>query len=265
VKLGDGAADYRVVDGAGRPIPGVSIASLNSADVYRQWTTSRTDADGRAQLPHARDVMMKHETAGLGALFGLSDTERVAGTYELELDAVGALEIVVRDGAFAAAGAEVQVGQRNCWMTRPTTDAGGAAKTLPLTAGRWDLVFEAPGYWPSRTTVDFKRGSPPVKLEVRRLASARVRARSASGAPLAGIVLELTSVEFNERASEWLGAGRITSSTGAMALDSTGELHLQGLPHGKYRWIASAGAEGLAAGEVVLAPRAVAEIDILVP
>ncbi len=265
VELGDESADYRVVDSAGRPIPGVSIASLNSGDVYRQWTSSRTDADGRAQLPHARDVMLKHETAGLGARFGLSETERVAGTYELELDAVGALEIVVRDGAFAAAGAELKVGQRNCWMTRPVTDASGVAKTLPLTAGRWDVAFEAPGYWPARATVDFKRASPPLRLDVRRLAGAHVRARSASGAPLAGIVLELTSVEFNERASQWLGAGRITSSTGGMTLDAKGELRVQGLPHGKYRWIAIAGGEGLAAGEVDLAPRAVADVDIFVP
>lgn len=265
VKLGDGAAEYRVVDGAGRPIPGVSISSLNSGDTYRQWTTSRTDADGRAQLPHARDVLLKHETAGMAVRFALSESDRVAGVYELELEAAGALDVVVRDGAFVVSGAEVQLGQREHTFTSPITDANGVARSLPLVAARWDARLEAPGYWPARASIDFARGSPPLRLEVRRLSDVLLELRSASGARVAGVTLELTSDEFGERVSDWLAAGRIASSTGAMSVDVEGRVRLTGLPHGKYRWLVTSAGEGVAGGEVLLEPRAVAQVEVRVP
>lgn len=265
ITLGESSAEYRVVDNAGRPIAAASISSLTSGDTYRQWSTYRTDSDGRALLPDARDVMVKHETAGLGAYFGLNESDRVAGVYELKLNAVGALEVLVRDGAFAVSGVEVQLGQRGCWLTSPVTDASGVAKSLPLAAGRWDAKFELTGYWPARASVDFNRGSPPLRLEVRRLADVAFEVRSASAAAVEGLRVEFESVEFGERASEWLAKQRISASDAGLRLDASGKLELRGLPHGRYRW-SIVGAEGtLASDEVVLAPRVRTSVEARVP
>lgn len=108
-------------------------------------------------------------------------------------------------------------------------------------------------------------GGTRAEFQVRRLSSVAFEVGSASGAAVEGLRVELESVEFNERASEWLAQQRIWASDAALRLDASGRLELRGLPHGRYRW-SIVGAEGtLASDEVVLAPRARTSVEARVP
>lgn len=256
---------YRVVDEAGAPLAGVSVARHLPGPMSARRLGYLTGPDGVARLPECPGVTYFHPTLGSGAAFGLTAAEQRAGTYQLELAPVGALTLAVRDGAFFVAGAQLDLGPRGCWITQLRTDASGVAKSLPLNAGVWDVRFEMPGYWPAQAEYDVKRDMKPVTLQVRRLADVEFEVRSASAMSIEGCTVELVSEEFGERASEWLARGRVGASSGSLRIDRAGKLKVTGLPHGKYRWSVACGGEGLTAGTVELAPRALGRVSAVVP
>ncbi len=256
---------FRVSDGAGAPLAGVSVVSLSRQLGYSHSRAAQTDASGRVTLFAADDVSFTHSTLGMGVKLGLRESDQRAGVWELKLDPAGPLELFVRDGDFAVAGAELSLGVAGYWLSRPRTDSAGFVKTIPLNAGRWDVRMDLPGYWPTQASFEVRRGGEPAQMQVRRLGDVVFDVRSASGAPVRGLEVDLVSEEFGERASEWLAKRRIGASSEERLVDESGALELRGLPHGKYRW-SIAGHEGtLASAEVVLAPRVRTRVEARVP
>jgi hypothetical protein len=267
VKLGDARHGFRVVDSTAKPMAGATVQLCAPGFAMSNAFTAVTGADGLASLAAPKttpDVIVSHAHVGMAAFLGLGASDERAGVYELELNPEGPAEIVVRDGSFVVAGAELDLIAGEYVVSRPRTGADGIAKTIPLNAGKWRARFESPGYWPGQADFEVKSGLRPVPLQVRRLADAEFEVRSATGAGVAGLAVELESVEFGESASEWLARGRIEASASTLALDSEGKLRVSGLPHGKYRWSVAAGAEPLATGEVTLPPRALTRIEATV-
>jgi hypothetical protein len=267
VKLGVGRHGFRVIDSAGKPVPGATVQLCAPGFPMSNAFTAVTGADGLASVAAPKttpDVIVSHANVGMGAFLGLGASDERAGVYELELNPEGPAEIVVRDGSFVVAGAELDLMAGEYVVSRPRTGADGVAKTIPLNAGKWRARFESPGYWPGQADFEVKSGLRPVVLQVRRLADAQFEVRSATGAGVEGLAVELENVEFGESASEWLARGRIEASAPTLVLDSEGKLRVSGLPHGNYRWVVVAGAEPLATGEVTLPPRALTRIEATV-
>ncbi len=265
VLVDDDRPMFRVTDGTGAPLAGVNVFALSRQFGYSQSRSAQTDASGMARLFEAGDVSFTHSTHGLGVRLGLSKSDQRAGVYELKLDPGGPLELSVRDGAFVVAGAELKLGTAGYWLSRPRTDSMGVAKTIPLNAGRWDVRMDLPGYWPTQASFEVVRGVTAAQLQVRRLGDVAFEVRSASGAPVEGLEVELLSEEFNERAGDWLAKRRISASNADSRVDARGKLELRGLPHGKYRW-SIVGRDGvLATNEVELAPRARVSVEARVP
>jgi len=269
VQIGERAASFRVVENNSTPIAGATVYLLIPGLGYEAAISATTTADGLASVTAPAsgpvDVGVFHPTLGLAAFIGLGDDDQQSGLYELELDPVAPMEVLVRDGAIPVAGAELGLGKGGYWMSRPRTDGAGLTKTVPLNGGAWRVRFDQPGYWPTEGEFLLKKGSKPFELQVRRLSDLEFEVRDAAGLAVSDVEIGLVSDEFHESAGDWLAQGRITSSTGSMRTDRSGKLTVRGAPHGKYRWSVLAGDEVRATDWVTAPPLGVASVDARLP
>jgi hypothetical protein len=101
-------------------------------------------------------------------------------------------------------------------------------------------------------------------MQVRRVGSLRVLA-TRNSTPVAGMSLWLVSVEFGEDVAAWAKAGRVSVSNDQLKTDGQGELWIQGMPHGEYRWTTDGGPHSSASGTVVVRPKDVEVLSIEIP
>jgi hypothetical protein len=84
-----------------------------------------------------------------------------------------------------------------------------------------------------------------VEIDVRRTGELEFVIRRPGGAPAAGALVELHSVEFDTNVADWVAAGLVAGAERGLVTDGEGRIRLRGLPHGSYRW-SCAGASGAA-------------------
>jgi hypothetical protein len=96
------------------------------------------------------------------------------------------------------------------------------------------LEMSSNGVWPVPARVSSRPTPDEAQpIQVRRTGVLRLEL---AGAPPAGSFVELRSLEFGEDVSDWLEAGRVSSSTASMRSGTGGLLVLGGLPRGAYEW-----------------------------
>ncbi|MBM3977897.1 MAG: carboxypeptidase regulatory-like domain-containing protein [Planctomycetes bacterium] len=266
-----GAAEellVRVVDRKGVPIEGTSVLVRRVGGSTDVMLDARTGADGLARLAGVGwaqiEVLAFHPQRGVVPSVRAQTAEHRSRPLEIELDAEGRWAIDVRDGDAVLSGVEVRFLDPRHNAGRSVSDAAGRSTSLPFARGRFRAEAGERGYWPSELEVEFEGVDMRSTLQVRRTGSAALELRSSSTPDVRNIELDLESVEFGERASNWIAAGKASSESG-LRPDKDGRVRIDGLPRGKYRWRASRAGEVVASGELEVPPHGAVNEKLFIP
>jgi hypothetical protein len=264
------AADLlvRVVDRKRAPIEGTTVLVRRVGGPTDVALDARTDADGLARLAGVGwaqvEVLAFHPQHGVVPSVRAPAEEHRSKPLEIELDAEGRWSIDVRDGEAALAGVQVRFLDPRHNAGRSVSDATGRATSLPFVRGRFRAEAGERGYWPAALEVEFRGADLLSTLQVRRTGSAALEVRSSSTPDVGDVELDLENLEFRERASDWIAAGK-ASADGGLRPDKEGRVRIDGIPRGKYRWRAARAGEVIASGELEVPPHGVASEKLLVP
>jgi hypothetical protein len=266
-----GAAEellVRVVDRKRAPIEGTTVLVRRDGGATEVALDARTDADGLARLAGVGweqvEVLAFHPQRGVVPSVRARAADHRSKPLEIELEAEGRWSIDVRDGEAPLAGVQVRFLDPRHNAGRSVSDAAGRATSLPFARGRFRAEAGERGYWPAALEVEFQGADLLSTLQVRRTGSAVLEVRSSSTPDVRDIELDLESLEFRERASDWIAAGK-ASADGGLQPDNKGRVRIDGLPRGKYRWRASRAGEVVASGELEVPPHGVVSEKLLVP
>jgi hypothetical protein len=268
IDLSTEGVPVRVVDRDKRPLANADVV-LRSPRENNFWRVSqRTDTGGWTSLPCApyTDVLVAlgHPECGWAVGIPIDLTHPRTEPLELVLDAPARIATEFRDDAAVLAGIQVHVADETdmLFSRMMTTSALGALDVEHVSASRFFVEVIHPGYWRARHDLVASLGGQREIVQVRRLGSLRIQARDATtGLKRAGAELALHSVEFDHDVAAWIAAGLVSSPSHGLATDATGELAIQGLPHGQYSWSAPSGAHGL----VDVPPHAIGLAEIVLP
>jgi hypothetical protein len=266
-----GAAEellVRVVDRKRAPIEGTTVLVRRDGGATEVALDARTDAEGLARLAGVGweqvEVLAFHPQRGVVPSVRARAADHRSKPLEIELEAEGRWSIDVRDGEAPLAGVQVRFLDPRHNAGRSVSDATGRATSLPFAAGRYRAEAGERGYWPSALEVDFQGTDLQSTLQVRRTGSAEIELRSSSSPDVQAFEVDFESIEFGERASQWIEQGR-ASADGGLSPDKDGRVRVDGLPRGKYRWRAVRAGEVVASGELEVPPHGVVREKLFVP
>ncbi|HEX6882308.1 MAG TPA: hypothetical protein VF530_02945 [Planctomycetota bacterium] len=257
----------RVVDPAGDPAPGVLVRvsdSLPSA-LYLVGTTDPEGVCLFTGIP-ARRVLVSLEHESLGRLLG-APIDGAGHAAELVLGSEAGLQLVVADGALPIPGVEARalvsaIGSR--WSLLGYSDDAGCVRAGPLGEGRYTVSLVHPECWPVTFEVEARLDPPPHPVQVRRRGSLALVLVSPEGAFLGGRPLELVSQEFETDVAQWIVEGRVASTTGLVS-NAAGELRIERLPRGPYRYRLLTSAGEVLEGRCEVPAGELARIVVVVP
>jgi len=256
IELGRAPYRFAVVDREGRAADAVDV-SVFAAGTPAPLYTGTTDLAGRfeAFCPPGTEVLLD---LGHPELAQRSFVTRVlpASTGEvvrIVLDAGARVEVVVLDGDVPVPNVRATLGDpRDRVALRPRyADASGRLGWKNLSEGSYSVVVDDPDYWPTETVVEASADGAPSPVRTRRRGDLELCVRDADGAVAAGATVELTAPELGASVASWLDRGLVRCRQPGLVTDAAGSLVLEGLPHGTYRWSASAGAAS-GAGELTV-------------
>jgi len=268
--LGDSRLHGGVVNAKGQPVPGVEFSLHSADDPHLPWFRETTDSQGEIDLgfvpPGEYVAHLAHPTLGWRfnvpvSVSGIED-ERVTLEFAPEADLT--LQFVDGDLPIPHAGFQL-VGPLGALAAQPSrADEAGRAVLKRLAPSTLYVHALDDRLWPTTETIRVGSASGSTSIDVRRLGDLELRLSAQSGLPVSGLAIELVSLEFEARVADWLAAGHVTTSAGALTTDLKGRLVLRGLPHGTYAWSLSAAGEHLA-GEVLVKPGMSTSHSIVVP
>jgi hypothetical protein len=254
----------RVVDANGAPVSGVfvSVSDTRPSALYLYATSTADGLCFFTGLP-ARPVLisLQHETLGrrLGVVVDGSKKEAV---LVLTNDARLHLETVDVDAPIAgvrARASTASIGSR--WSVLGHSDDGGQLVADNLGEGAYVVALDHPDCWP--VTLEAKASSTPSpqRVQIRRRGALSFALRSPEGSAHAGKTLELHSLEFDTDVTEWLGEGMVVSQTG-LTSDSKGEIRIERLPRGPYRYRLATSAGDWIEGRCEVLPGALISVPV---
>ena len=133
------------------------------------------------------------------------------------------------------------------------TDLAGQAHWPGVAHGEYSVHLDRYGYWSGYQTIQFE-GQSPVTLSFRRRGNLSAVITNSAGSSLSSVHLDLHSVEFNTTVAAWLGDGKLEASAASLQSDAQGRVHATGIPHGVYRWTATAADGSTGFGEIIVPP-----------
>jgi len=233
----------RVVDRDGTPLAGV-LVWVGGPGFGGFVGSSATDEDGVASLgnlPAGPALLCVNSQGGSTQEFPLDSVGTPDAPTELVYDPQAELLLTVTDrgvpleGVMLLASAEVS-SVLLPWMV---VGAGGVWHQVNVGAGSYILSPVTPSVWYEQKVVSTGSSSQPIAVEFRRLGDLEVTVLDAYGKPLAGVAVEVRSVEFGTSVADWLAAGRVKSSTG-LVTNAGGRIAIEGLPNGPYEAVVGA-------------------------
>ena len=151
----------QVVDAAGKPIAGATLAARGAVEGVRveQGTAVLTDAEGRGSVgPLAEGEVELYATApGRAWASAVAEARHAMGTVRMQLEPAGRLRVVVADSfgvPLEGARVDLTVASGGATLAAPPgthgqqTDAEGQASLDGLPDRRYDLTVTAPGFGP---------------------------------------------------------------------------------------------------------------------
>jgi hypothetical protein len=120
-------------------------------------------------------------------------------------------------------------------------------------APRWPITFETQA----------KEEPLASEVQIRRLGALAIYLRAANGLPVSGQEVRLHSMDLDGDVGAWIAEGRVKAPHG-LTSDQRGEITIEGLPHGHYRWFVATAGPTLQ-GEANVPALAVSELTIALP
>jgi hypothetical protein len=241
VELECGRRTLRLEDHRGIAISGSALELWDEDESPRRawWTT--TDTAGGFEVPASAGPLLRMCARGELTMLGIAvELEQPAPAVQvIRLPPPEQARVKLLDGA-------TPLGGIACWITesvsgqilnRRYTDSDGVATWEDVAPATYEVVIGEQRLWRTSATVRsaLEHGEPTC-IQVRRLGSLAVSVTASGGAPVAGVVVELTSAEFQVDVLDWIEAGRAAAPGGQLATDEDGRLVVEGIPHGEYRW-----------------------------
>jgi hypothetical protein len=237
VELGGEPFTVHVLDDEGEPVAGASVFLLDpSSAFYRNGTSDQGGACQLLGVP-GRALLASVEHATQGRRYGVP-VDGAAGEGRIVLSSRAGLELVFRDG---------QVPVRNVlarfvdasgairFSMVGSSDAEGRLRADALSPGPCRIAADHPDCWPVTFEAEASEDPGPKEVQIRRLGGVLFELRTAQGLPLAHQRLELASVEFQRDVDSWIEQKRVTGPA-ELQSDLRGEILLERLPRGSYRW-----------------------------
>ena len=135
-------------------------------------------------------------------------------------------------------------------------NADGMFTSGQVTQAEYEIMITSPWVWPQVKSL-YPSNGETVDVEFRRRGDLRLQLRTLAGQGLAGVPVELRSVEFStESVATWLAGSLVKTGESGLQTDHQGELSVTGLPNGKFTW--DAPSVGLS-GVIVVPPLGVGE------
>ena len=261
MRIGEDSRRIRVIDTAGKPIAGVDV-QLSLPGSPLEWTVgARTDARGECELQgldadrvyvHLRHVVLG---ARLGIELLLPPPSSPAEAVEVLFESGARLTVHATGPRGPVSGVTGYLLDASGIFTieGPFSDANGVLIFDGVAPGAYELVFDQPGYWTVRESIEVLRDGPPTRVELRRRCDLLLHA-TIGGVPLSGLSVNLSRVGDSRPLSDYLSVGWLEAEPSGLTTDSNGKLEILGLPEGDYTWRAVSAGGSVFEGAVTVEP-----------
>ena len=267
ITLGD-VYRFRVVDDGGKPLPSTFVQfSVDGSERAEFGGTS--DAAGEflcGGLSGSVTAHLENPVLGWATHVPVQLPADASEVIELELAAHEHWHAILRDGAVPVSGVSCRLLARNSALAvgHDTSDAEGHISWEPLNRGDYDFFADHPNYWPTSATLGTTEETPHV-IQVRRRGDLRVTVRTAGGVKAPGASVRIVSDEFETDVTQWVQSGLVSASPASLTTDEDGELVLEGLPHGEYRWTVEHPASNAVSGSATVPRGQLASLTATLP
>jgi hypothetical protein len=226
----------------GSPVP-YAFAALCEAHRKDGWyATFGGDADGVVEFvaPEFEELMVSvhHPSIGTHCSIPFEIPIDPSEIPTVTIDPTWSVKIRLVDGSAPTSGvlASLVFPASGAVLSSQAPDSSGAIEWPHMARGRYQIRAAARGYW----TVDQWVGAvrpdeAPVAVQMRKTGSLDLLVRSGAEGPLAGVAVELESLDLSANLRDWVNAGSIVLGERSLDTDAEGRLHVEGIPNGRYR------------------------------
>ena len=262
IEPGDLNLSVSLTDSQGQPMAQVEISASPPGEAGASIYSSYTDQEGLADLgmvpfqngfltivDNATDSCMSHVPFSIAG-----DPSPISVTW----DAPIAFAIRIADRGQPIVGAQVTIDlvEEPNLLFYGSSGSQGEVHFGQVSDTQYAVSSSSSWLWPEVKIIR-PTHTGPVDVEFRRRGDLRLQLRTVTGEGLAGVPVELGSVEFStESVATWFAGGFVKTGAGGLQTDHMGELSVTGLPNGKFTW--DAPSVGLS-GVIVVPPLGVGE------
>ncbi|MCY2958546.1 MAG: carboxypeptidase-like regulatory domain-containing protein [Planctomycetota bacterium] len=186
---------------------------------------------------------------------------------EVVFDTSARLTFQVMDGVEPLSGVRVWIRDgQGLGATFPSlvTGSDGVARGEGYMAQEFQGEIRQVGVWPSTFLVQATTTESPRIVQARRLGSALLKS-ARSGLALAGVRIQVEAEEFATTVDPWIATGAVTASSPSCTTDLHGQVRLDGLPRGPYRWTVTLEDGTEVGGRFDVLPQRRVDVDVIVP
>jgi len=265
-------ARLRLVDQAHRPIPGAALSLTNRTGVADSRYAFTTDENGEVLVPDvgsgAPSVSVVHTEFGVLPCVQVALAEAHGSVLQITMPPAKDVQVELRDGQTALAAVEIEL-QDSCGSTmslgRMLADANGIVRLQHLGPGDYRILVDHPGIWRTEQPITVTPTSTNFIVQLRRLGSARIRAKTGVGNAIEGVGVELVDVATGVRVADWIEKGEVPAPANGLRTDASGALVIHGLPRGSYRCVLTSPTGGTLERTLEVPAQALGELEAVVP
>ncbi len=265
IQLGGKPLRVVVVDPEGEPVPGTRVTVQDETSPVS--VSAITDGAGACEIRGIprRGVLVNLSHSSRGSRYGIACDAR-REELELVLSDQATISLRFLDGEFPLADVSCRfVGPTGLPLSpAASSQPDGSIQWERLSAGTYQLSARRGDCWPLLTEVEATERAVRKDVQIRRLGSLVFQVRDRTGLPVSGQRIELTSAEFDVDVSDWLEQGSVTGASG-LDSDLRGEIRLEGLPRGSYRWRFTTPAGDSFDGEIEVPAGEQASMPVILP
>jgi len=266
------AREVRVVDRNREPVVDAMVFVATQRSISNVEMRYRTDAEGRCwirNLDVAQPWILAYDGVhGVSASRPLSSFGDGQVPIVIELHADDWVCVRVQERGRVVPGLRMSLQDPAgfaCGLGTMPSDADGLVSWGPTSEGDYVVKMREFGWWPTSMNVRTGSADAPHVLQVRRLGSLAIEAKTGLGTAARGVPIGLRSVEFGAEVVDWIAERKVDAPVGGLITGEDGRLRIDGLPNGEYRWSA-VDSEGRPIEGVALVPSAgVGSCEIRVP
>jgi hypothetical protein len=251
------SAFARVLDKDRHPISGVGLIIHLVGDPNAWGNIAITKEDGLADLGcpsgDKATIMIDHPT-GRSVVSEVSVDAAKNEPVELIFDASGSVRLQVVDGETPVAAAALRFMDTfgaGFLILQIASDENGLVLGEQLGLHEFDVVTESSFLWPAWIRVTAEAAPTLTTFQVRRRGGMTFTVTSVAGA-VPNTAIALHNVEFDTDVASWIANGSVAASSPTLSTDEQGQLTVQGLPRGEYRWSVPASDGSTKTGTVVV-------------